>query len=425
MTPVTPLRHLGRGRLVAVGVNSVVGGGIFVLPATVAGLVGSTSLAAYLLAGAVVLGVGASLAQLAARHDSSGGPYLYVQQIFGPLAGFQVGWLFCFARLTAMANLLHAFALYLGALVPALARPYPQAGLVLACAAVVVGVNIAGIQQTSDVTDLAAVLKIAPLAILGLAGLAFVSAGQLAPTPVEAGPFLRAVLLLIFAYSGFEILTVPAEEALRPGRDMPAALFGTILTVSAVYLLVHVAAMGTLPDLAQQSAPLASVAARLLGEGGRIGMTAVAALSIASCSLASLLGATRILYAMGSAGEVPPWLGALHPRYRTPAVSSLLVGGAAAALAIFGGYAFLAAVSVGTRLLTFLACTLACVKPGIGGRLRRRAAAAITSAAIVVLLFGLETHEVQFGMIGIGVGFALYLLARRERAGVARQGESV
>ncbi|HET6277729.1 MAG TPA: APC family permease, partial [Candidatus Polarisedimenticolia bacterium] len=228
MSEVRPVRHLGRSRLVAIGINSVVGGGIFVLPATVAGLVGSAGLAAYLLAGVVVLGVAAALARLAARYESSGGPYLYVHRTFGPLAGFQIGWLFCFARLTAMANLLHAFALYLGALVPALQRPYPQAGLVLACAGTVVGINIAGIRQTSGVTNLAALLKIGPLVILGLAGLAFLDAGMFAPAPVEAGSFLRAVLLLIFAYSGFEILTVPAEEALRPRRDMPAALFTTI-----------------------------------------------------------------------------------------------------------------------------------------------------------------------------------------------------
>jgi amino acid transporter len=182
----------------------------------------------------VVLGVGAALARLAARYESSGGPYLYVHRAFGPLAGFQVGWLFCLARFTAMANLLHAFALYLGALVPALAHFYPQAALILLCAAVVVGINIAGIRQTSGVTNIAAVLKIGPLVILGLAGLAFVRAEHFTPAPIEAADLLRAVLLLIFAFTGFEILTVPAEEALRPRRDMPAALFTTILTVAAL-----------------------------------------------------------------------------------------------------------------------------------------------------------------------------------------------
>ena len=425
MSQAAPVRHLGRGRLVAIGINSVVGGGIFVLPATVAGLVGPASLVAYLLAGMVVLGVGAALACLAARYESSGGPYLYVHRIFGPLAGFQVGWLFCLARLTAMANLLNAFALYLGALVPALARPYSQAALILICASVVVCINIAGIRHTSGVTSLAAVLKIGPLVILGLAGLAFVKVEHFTPVSFEAVDFLRAVLLLIFAYSGFEILTVPAEEALRPRRDMPGALFTTILTVAALYVLVQVTALGTLPGLADEKAPLASVAALLAGQGGRIAMTGIAALSIATCSLASLFGATRILYAMASAGEVPTWMGVLHPRYRTPAIGTLLLGGGAAALAVFGGYAFLAAVSVGTRLLTYLACTLACIRPGVGGRLRLRVTAAITSTAIVVLLFGLKPREIQFGMIGIGFGLLLYLLARRRRVGSVRKGEAV
>jgi amino acid transporter len=422
---VSPVRLLGRGRLVAVGINSVVGGGIFVLPATVAGLVGPGSFIAYLAAAGVVLGVGWALARLAARYESSGGPYLYVHRVFGPLPGFQVGWLFCLARLTAMANLLHAFALYLGALVPSLARPLPQAALVLACAAAVIGVNIAGIRQTSGVTDLAAVLKIGPLVVLGLAGLAYVRAAHFVPGPVEPASFLRAVLLLIFAYSGFEILTVPAEEALQPRRDMPAALIITIVAVASLYMLVQAAAAGLVPDLAGEKAPLASAAARLAGLGGRVGMTGVAALSIATCSLASLLGATRILYAMASAGEVPSWMGALHPRFRTPAVGTMLVGGAGAALAIFGGYAFLAAVSVGTRLLTFLACTLACMRKEVAGSGAARLSAAITSAAIAVLLFGLERRELWFGMIGIGVGFLLYLLARRGRAGRNRHGEAV
>jgi APA family basic amino acid/polyamine antiporter len=120
---------------------------------------------------------------------------------------------------------------------------------------------------------------------------------------------------------------------------------------------------------------------------------------------------------MASAGEVPAWIGALHPRYRTPAIGSVLLGAGAAALAIVGRYDFLAAVSAGTRLLVYLACALACLRPGIGGRVRTRVTAAITSAAIVALLFGLEPHEVQFGMIGIGVGLVLYLLARRTRGG--------
>ena len=425
MTGVAPLKHLGRPRLIAIGLNSVVGGGIFILPATVAALVGTASLLAYLVAGLVVLGVGAALAHLASRFDASGGPYLYVQQTFGAFAGFQVGWLFCLARLTAMANLVNGFALYLGALIPALGQPVWRVSLVLACCTAVIGINVAGIRPTSGATNFLVLAKLAPLFVLGIAGLFFVRPENFTPMAFPPADFLRAVLLLIFAFTGFEILTVPAEEAIRPRRDVPAALIATILIVCGLYLLIHSVATGALADLGGETAPLASLSEVVAGPAGRYGMTAIAALSMAGCSLASLLGATRLLYAMSSAREIPAWMGALHPVTRTPVGGSLLVGGIAAVLAILGGYEFLAAVSAGTRLLIYLVCCLACTRRSVTGRARARVGAALTAVAIVVLLGTLELREILFGMIGIGVGMTLYLVARRGHADRAIQREAL
>ncbi|HEU4401912.1 MAG TPA: APC family permease, partial [Candidatus Polarisedimenticolia bacterium] len=318
MSGVAPLRHLGRSALVAVGINSVVGGGIFILPASVAALVGPASLGAYVIAGTVALGVGWSLAALAARFDISGGPYLYVHHAFGGFAGFQAGWLFCLARLTAMASLLNGFARYLGALLPGGSGIEARALLVSLCAVAVVGSNVAGIRQTSGIANLLAIVKVVPLVLLGLAGLAFVRPESFAPAPFEPLPFVRAVLLLVFAFSGFEILTVPAEESLRPRRDMPYALLATILTVCVLYLMVHAVALGTLPGLRTEAAPLASVAGIMIGPPGRYAMTAVAALSTAGCALASLVGGTRMLYAMSRAAQIPAWIGALSVGRRTP-----------------------------------------------------------------------------------------------------------
>jgi amino acid transporter len=185
---------------------------------------------------------------------------------------------------------------------------------------------------------------------------------------------------------------------------------------------VHVAALGALADLASEKAPLATLAAMEFGAGGRFALTAAAALSMAGCSLISLLGATRILYAMSSAGRIPAGLGALHPGSRTPVRASLLTGGIATVLAIGGGYAFLAAVSSGTRLLIFAACCVACLVPG-GPRARRfeGVVPALTGVAILVLLTRLEPREVVFGMIGIGAGLILSLVAGRRRRIQARE----
>jgi amino acid transporter len=395
-----------------VGLNSMIGGGIFILPANVAGLIGPASLPAFVLAGLIVLGIGATLGRLAERCEISGGPYAYVERAFGPMAGFQAGWLFCLARFTAMANLLNGVGLYVGALVPALQRPWPRAAVILTVAAGVTSVNVAGIRQTAHASNLLAVLKVTPLVVVGTAGLLLADPARLlpagAPPPLA---FVRSVLLLLYAFTGFEILTVPAEEALRPRSDMPRALTLTVAVVCAVYLLVHTAALGALPDLGREEAPLASLAGTIFGSGGRLGMTGVAALSMFGCALSALFALTRVLYAMAEAGRVPRLLGRLHPVRRTPAFAALLNGSLAALLAIAAGYAALAVVSSASRLLIFLACCLACLTREGGGRL----VPLLTAGAIAASLFGLDLQEAVFGMIAIGVGWLLYLVAGRER----------
>ncbi len=414
---VAPLRHLGRFRLVAVGINSVIGGGIFIMPAEVAGLIGPASIAAYVLAGFVVMGVGLALASLASRYETSGGPYLYVRSAFGEFAGFQVGWLFCLARLTAMANLVNGFARYLGALLPWAAHPTGRVAVIAACAALIMTINMIGIRQTSGATNLFAFAKVVPLVILGLGGLFFLHAENFTLTPVEPLSFLRSVLLLIFVFSGFEILTVPAEESLRPRRDMPYAVIATVLAVCGIYLLVHTVATGMLPGLAAEQAPLATAAGMMAGPAGRYAMTLIAATSMAGCALVSLVGGTRLLYAMSGARQVPSWMGSLHATWRTPAHATLLMGVIGTGLAIASAYSTLAAISAGTRLLVYLACCLACLR-GAG----RRIVPVLTSAAIVALLCALKKGEVIWGLSGIAIGTVLYfgmMLSKGARRGGA------
>ena len=424
---VAPIRHLGRVRLVAVGINSVVGGGIFILPAAVAALVGPASIPAYLMAGMLVLGIGSAMAVLASRYDASGGPYLYTRRAFGGFIGFQVGWLFCLARLSAMANLWNGFARYVGTLVPGGDLLLVRTALVLLCAAPILAINIIGIRQTSSATNLFVAAKFFPLLLLGLAGLPFLDPEHFIIAQVDPTDFVRSVLLLIYAFTGFEVLTVPAEESLRPRRDMPFALLATIASISALYILVQVTATGLLPDLATERAPLAAAAGILFGVGGLYLMTSLGALSMAGCSLGSLIGGTRLLYSMSEARQIPTWLGDLDPRRRTPVRATLAMGGLAALLAVIGGYAELAAVSAGSRLLVYLACCLASVRGardagGLGATRWRSVVALLTSGVIVALLTGLERREVIAGMIGVIGGTVLYVLARRGRSVTAREG---
>ena len=397
---VTPLRHLGRLPLVALGINSVIGGGIFILPAEVTGLIGSSAIFAYVAAGLVVIGVGLALASLSSRYEISGGPYLYVHRVFGEFAGFQVGWLFCLARITAMAGLVNGFGRYLGALLPWAATPIGRALVIIACSALITAINMIGIRQTSRATNLFTVAKVVPLVVLAIAGLFFLRLENLAPVPVEPMSFVRAVLLLIFAFSGFEILTV-----------------------CAIYLPVHLVAAGMLDNLASEQAPLASVAGILAGPAGRYAMTFIAATSMAGCALISLVGGTRLMYSMSSARQLPLWMGSLHAGWRTPVRATMIIGVLGTTLAIASAYSTLAAVSAGTRLLVYLACCCACLRrpaaaredgaPGEPHGLRGRIIPALTSVAIVALLCALERDEIIGGLSGVGIGTVLYFGMRR------------
>jgi amino acid transporter len=421
--PVTPLRHLGRLRLVALGINSVIGGGIFILPAEVTRLLGSSAIFAYVVAGLVVIGVGLALASLSSRHEMSGGPYVYVHRVFGEFAGFQVGWLFCLARLTAMAGLVNGFGRYLGALLPWAATPFGRALVIIGCSVAITTINMIGIRQTSSASNLFTVAKVVPLVVLAIAGLFFLRLENLVPVPVEPMSFVRAVLLLIWAFSGFEILTVPAEESLRPRRDMPFALIATILTVCAIYLPVHLVAAGMLDNLASEQAPLATVAGILAGPAGRYAMTFIAATSMAGCALLSLVGGTRLMYSMSSARQLPYWMGSLDARWRTPVRATLIFGVLGTALAIASAFSTLAAISAGTRLLVYLACCCACLRQPAAARedgvpvepagLRGRIIPALTACAIVALLCALERREIIGGLSGVGLGTVLYFGMRR------------
>jgi basic amino acid/polyamine antiporter, APA family len=404
---VAPLRHLGRFRLVAIGINSVIGGGIFILPQEVAGLIGSFGLVAYLVAGLVVIGVGLALATLSSRHETSGGPYRYVHDVFGEFAGFQIGWLFCLARLTAMAGLVNGFARYLGALLPWAAEPLGRALVIIACSALITTINMIGIRQTSAATGLFTIAKVVPLVLLAIAGMFFLRSENFVMTPVEPMSFLRAVLLLIFAFSGFEILTVPAEESLQPRRDMPFAVIATILTVCAIYLPVHTVATGMLHDLAIEPAPLAAAAGIMAGPFGRYAMTFIAATSMAGCALISLVGGTRLMYAMSSARQIPSWIGSLSAAWRTPVRATLLMGVLGTTLAIWSVYSTLAAISAGTRLLVYLACCLACLRVAAVAT-RERIVPVLTSVGILALLCALKWEEILGGAAGIAIGTVLY-----------------
>lgn len=277
----TLVRALGRWDLTAAIVNGVIGSAVFSLPAALAGLAGGASPLAVLAAG---LGIGAIVlcfAEVGSRFDQTGGPYLYTRSAFGAAVGFQVGWIQVWTRILSAGAVLNVLASSVGALVPAADDMAGRALTMICVVAWFTAVNLIGIRQAATTQNLFTLAKLAPLALLIVLGLVRFDATVLATQAVAAPRWTDAVLLLVFAYGGFESAVVAAGESRQPKRDMAFALLVGMGGVAAIYALVQLAVVGTLPHAADSSAPVAAALGVLLGPVG-LALGALAAI-VSAC----------------------------------------------------------------------------------------------------------------------------------------------
>ncbi len=239
--PASPAlrRELGRWDLTAIGVNQVIGGAVFALPAALFASAGAWS--PWMVAGVGVASmlIGLSFAEAASRFDGTGGPYLYTRAAFGRFAAFEVGWMMWFTRAASWASVINVLVASLGFYWPALTAGPMRTAFLAAIIGIVAAINIRGIRQSSFVVNLFTIGKLLPLILFVAAGVFFVDWPKLAESPpVSLEGLSSSALLLIFAFGGYEVIPVPAGEAKDPRRAVPFALIMTIAGVTVLLILV-------------------------------------------------------------------------------------------------------------------------------------------------------------------------------------------
>ena len=275
------VRAIGRWSMAALTVNCIIGSGIFGLPAVLSSLLGRASVVAILLAAMAVGVIMACFAEVASRFSHTGGPYLYAQEAFGRFMGIQVAWLVWFVRLTACAANANLFVTYLGEFWPQATRPAMQLAILTLLIGILAAINFRGVKAGTHVSTFFTVAKLASLIFVTLAGGFYLLIKH--PAVTNPGPTLgptqwaRAIVLLIFAYGGFEAALISAGEAKNPRRDLPFGLFAALITCAVIYGLIQWVVVGVLPDPAHSQRPLADVARIVMGNGGAA-LTAVGAL---------------------------------------------------------------------------------------------------------------------------------------------------
>jgi APA family basic amino acid/polyamine antiporter len=410
-------RGLRKWDLVALVINSVVGAGIFGLPSQVYALAGTYSLAAFIVSGVAIALIVLCFADVGSRFGSTGGPYLYARVAFGPLIGFQVGWLMWVARINGFAALINLFVSYLALFVPAVGGDAGRAWAIVAVVVVLALVNIAGLRTTATTTNVLTAGKLIPLALLAIAGVFFVDSSRYSATIVPSyRSFSQAAMLLVFAYMGFEGAVIPTGEMRNPQRDLPFSLLTGMSVVAVLYVAVQAVCIGTVPDLAHAERPLADAALRLVGPVGESLVAAAALVSIGGILNAILFATPRLVFAMAENHDLPDVLARTHPRFRTPVAAIVVTAAMACVVALFS--TFLSALTISTivRLLAYLA-TCAAV-PALRRRsdvpppaFTMRAPSIVWMAAIALggwLVSTSPWHEVRIAATFVVVGVAMY-----------------
>ena len=336
------LHTIGRWSLTGLVVNMVIGSGIFGLPAILTRLLGDKSPWAYVAAAVGIAAIAGCLAEVGSQFSEAGGPYLYARVAYGRFAGIQIAWLTWLVRLTSGAANANIFIEYLGGFFPGAQGRVARGAVLFVLIGVLAAVNILGARAGANVSSFFAVAKIAPLLIFIVAGLVLLhGAGTHAAIvpAVAAGPrqWLSAVLLIIFAMSGFEAALIPMGEARDARRDIPFALFFSLAVCAVLYILIQIVVLRALGASAGDR-PLAEAARVFLGNGGAALMQIGALLSVYGNLSSQMLNVPRITFALAERGDFPASFGAVSRRFRTPHVSIAAFAAIVFLLALLGNF---------------------------------------------------------------------------------------
>ena len=411
------VRGIRRWDLVAVAINGIIGAGIFGLPAKVYSLIGTYSLIAFVACAIVVTLIILCFAEVGSRFDETGGPYLYAREAFGPTVGFEVGWLSWLARLTAFAANCNLLVSYLAFFWPGATAPFHRAIIISVVVISLAAINFIGVRQAAIASDFFTIGKLIPLLVFVAAGLFFLKshAYSFGPRP-STGAFSQSVLLLIFAFTGFEMAAIPAGEVRDPRRNLPRALLIATAVVATVYLLVQVVCLGTLPQLASSTKPLADAAQNFMGTAGAAIISAGAIISIAGNLNILVLSGSRLPFAFAEQKHLPAVVARVHRRFFTPYVAIAITASAMLILTLKSSFVAALTISAIARLVTY-AVTCAALpvlrrRKGVSPAMFRTPGGTIIAIAALILaawlLANSTLREAVQASVAAAVGLLIY-----------------
>lgn len=348
-------RSLSLTETTLAGIGIILGAGVYALVGAVADEAGNGIWLSFVFAAVVASIIGLCYAELASMFPKSGADYEYTLQAMGERPAFVVGWLMVIGNIIAAAAVALGFAGYLNTFVEVDVTIAAIAALAVATA-----VAFIGVEETVKVMIVGTLVEVAGLILVIVIGIPHFGEVDLVEFKGGVWGVLGGAALVMFAYLGFSEVATLAEEAEDPTRTVPRAMVSAILITTILYIMVAVAAVSVLgaAALTTSSAPLADVAAEVLGSRASQAVALIALFSTANTMLLMLVAASRMIYGMASTDALPRFLAWVHPGRRTPVRAIILCLGLASAFALTGELAFAAGAS---NFAIFVAFEAVCV----------------------------------------------------------------
>ncbi|SEH52201.1 Amino acid transporter [Halopenitus malekzadehii] len=366
-------KDLGLLAALTIGIGTMIGAGIFVLPGTAVARAGPLSAATFVIGGVVALFTALSASELGTAMPKSGGAYFYINRALGPLFGSISGWANWLGLAFASSFYMYGFGEYVNALVGAPALALGPVSLSAAQtigligAVLFVGVNYVGAKETGGLQNIIVLTLLAILGLFTIVGMLNAELSSLRPIapPGAAGEVLPVTAIIFVSYLGFVQITSVAEEIKNPGRNLPIAVIGSVVIVTTIYALFLVVLLAAVPTemVANNDTAVVEAAQLLFGQysilGYSIGILGWGALlfggllATASSANASILSSSRINFAMGREKIVTPKLNEIHGRFGTPYKSIAVTGALIIVFLVFGNLETLATAGSVLHLIVY------------------------------------------------------------------------
>jgi len=404
-------RGIGLFDATTIGLGAIIGGGIFVVTGIAAGLAGPALIISMLISAAIASFTAFSFYKLSIVLSKEGGVYGFAYEFISPLAGFTVGWMWIFSNIFVGAAVSLGFASYFVALFPSLSIKV----VAIAVCLFFTILNFIGIRQSAMLNSILVSAKVLILLFFVAIGLFYINGSNFVPfAPNGSSGVLQGSALIFFAYAGFARITILAEEVKDPSRTIPRSILLALGISTAIYLLTSFVAVGLIGyvNLSASGSPLAN-AIGVTGSHLAVSLISVGAImATASVLLTTILGISRVVFAMARNNDIPKFLCSIHSKFRTPYYAVALTGSLMILAIIFTDFMRTVTVSSFAVLLYYSLANLAAIR--LSGR--KSPFSIISSVGLLSclgLLAFLTVDSWIIGTISIAIGIVFYQAWRK------------